>query len=150
MRHQTEPVLSLPDHTLFSPMTGTARVLLHQPPPSGCRMPAPDLRAGEKVWRFSECLTATIRQKNTRAAYVEAIGPFFRWCDRRATKGFNDPPREGRRHHGADPPARSLLAEDSSRVQTKRKRFGRFRLDFERKVETMWSRAVTLSGQVHR
>src|SRR5262249_932105 len=45
------------------------------------RLPAPIERAGEAAaWRFIEFFTATIRNKNTRAAYVEAIKQFFAWC----------------------------------------------------------------------
>lgn len=33
--------------------------------------------------RFVEFFTATIRNRNTRAAYAHAVGRFFRWCARR-------------------------------------------------------------------
>src|ERR1700729_2410540 len=46
-------------------------------------LPAAIGRAGEAAaWRFIEFFTATIRNKNTRAAYVEAVSQFFAWCDR--------------------------------------------------------------------
>src|SRR5881396_872519 len=46
------------------------------------RLPAPIARAGEKAaWRFIEFFTANIRNKNTRAAYVEAVRQFFSWCE---------------------------------------------------------------------
>jgi site-specific recombinase XerD len=32
-------------------------------------------------WRFIEFFTATIRNKNTRMAYVQAVAQFFSWCD---------------------------------------------------------------------
>lgn len=32
--------------------------------------------------RFLEFLAATIRSKNTRQAYLTAVGRFFAWCDR--------------------------------------------------------------------
>jgi integrase/recombinase XerD len=34
-------------------------------------------------WRFLEFFAANIRNKNTRAAYAQAVGQFFQWCDRR-------------------------------------------------------------------
>src|ERR1700722_6224886 len=46
-------------------------------------LPAVIIRAGEAAaWRFIEFFTATIRNKNTRAAHVEAVSQFFAWCDR--------------------------------------------------------------------
>src|SRR5579872_7319508 len=47
------------------------------------RLPAAIGRAGDAAaWRFVEFFTATIRNKNTRAAYTEAVGQFFAWCER--------------------------------------------------------------------
>jgi integrase/recombinase XerD len=47
------------------------------------RLPAVIGRAGEAAaWRFIEFFTATIRNKNTRAAYAEAVGQFFAWCEK--------------------------------------------------------------------
>ena len=47
------------------------------------RLPAAIGRAGEAAaWRFIEFFTATIRNKNTRAAYAEAVGQFFAWCEK--------------------------------------------------------------------
>jgi integrase/recombinase XerD len=41
-------------------------------------------RAGPRAsWRFVEFFAANIRNKNTRAAYAQAVGQFFQWCDRR-------------------------------------------------------------------
>src|SRR5262252_3809305 len=37
----------------------------------------------DAVRRFLEFFTANIRNKNTRAAYAQAIGQFCRWCERR-------------------------------------------------------------------
>src|SRR5438445_1803155 len=46
-------------------------------------LPAAIGRAGESAaWRFSEFFTATIRNKNTRAAYAQAISQFFAWCEK--------------------------------------------------------------------
>jgi site-specific recombinase XerD len=46
------------------------------------RLPAAIGRAGEAAaWRFIEFFVATIRNKNTRAAYAEAVGQFFTWCE---------------------------------------------------------------------
>ena len=40
------------------------------------------MRAGDAAaWRFIEFFTATIRNRNTRAAYAQAITQFFAWCD---------------------------------------------------------------------
>jgi site-specific recombinase XerD len=39
-------------------------------------------RAGERAaWRFVEFFTATIRNRNTRAAYAHAVKEFFAWCE---------------------------------------------------------------------
>jgi hypothetical protein len=41
-------------------------------------LPAVIARAGERAaWRFIEFFTATIRNKNTRAGYGQAVGQFF-------------------------------------------------------------------------
>src|SRR2546427_587526 len=46
------------------------------------RLPAAITRAGEKAaWRFIEFFTANIRNKNTRAAYAQAVREFFSWCE---------------------------------------------------------------------
>src|SRR5213593_848157 len=48
------------------------------------RLPAAITRAGEKAaWRFIEFFTANIRNKNTRAAYAEAVRQFFSWSENR-------------------------------------------------------------------
>jgi integrase/recombinase XerD len=40
-------------------------------------------RAGDRAaWRFVEFFTATIRNRNTRAAYAQAVSQFFAWCDK--------------------------------------------------------------------
>ncbi len=37
-------------------------------------------RAGEAAaWRFVEFFAATIRNRNTRAAYAQAVAQFFAW-----------------------------------------------------------------------
>jgi integrase/recombinase XerD len=47
-------------------------------------LPAIISRAGERAtWRFIEFFLANIRNKNTRAAYAQAIGQFFSWCENR-------------------------------------------------------------------
>jgi integrase/recombinase XerD len=47
------------------------------------QLPAAIGRAGEAAaCRFIEFFTATIRNKNTRAAYAEAVCQFFAWCER--------------------------------------------------------------------
>jgi integrase/recombinase XerD len=46
-------------------------------------VPAAIGRAGDAAaWRFIEFFTATIRNKNTRAAYAEAVRQFFAWCEK--------------------------------------------------------------------
>jgi len=46
-------------------------------------LPAAIGRAGEAAaWRFVEFFAATIRNRNTRAAYANAIAQFFAWCER--------------------------------------------------------------------
>jgi integrase/recombinase XerD len=45
-------------------------------------------RAGEDAaWRFVEFFTASIRNRNTRAAYAQAVAQFFQWCWR---QGIHD------------------------------------------------------------
>ena len=40
-------------------------------------------RAGEAAaWRFIEFFAATIRNRNTRYAYAEAVSQFFAWCEK--------------------------------------------------------------------
>ncbi len=47
-------------------------------------LPASVLQAGDEAIRaFLEFFTATIRNKNTRAAYARAVGQFLRWCEGR-------------------------------------------------------------------
>jgi integrase/recombinase XerD len=45
-------------------------------------LPAAIGRAGDAAaWRFVEFFTASIRNRNTRAAYAEAVSQFFAWCE---------------------------------------------------------------------
>jgi hypothetical protein len=45
-------------------------------------LPSAISRAGERAaWRFVEFFTATVRNRNTRAAYGQAVGQFFSWCE---------------------------------------------------------------------
>jgi site-specific recombinase XerD len=47
------------------------------------KLPAAIGRAGEAAsWRFIEFFAATIRNRNTRAAYAQAISQFFAWCEK--------------------------------------------------------------------
>lgn len=47
-------------------------------------LPAIVVRAGDRaVNRFLEFFAATIRNSNTRAAYAQAVGQFFHWCESR-------------------------------------------------------------------
>src|SRR5436190_23684777 len=44
-------------------------------------------RAGDRAtWRFVEFFLANIRNKNTRAAYAQAVGQFFLWCENRGAR----------------------------------------------------------------
>jgi site-specific recombinase XerD len=46
-------------------------------------LPAAVGRAGEAAaWRFIEFFAATIRNRNTRYAYAEAVSQFFAWCEK--------------------------------------------------------------------
>ena len=50
--------------------------------PSEFPVPAIIAAAGEKASEhFLEFFAATIRNKNTRAAYVQAVAQFCRWCE---------------------------------------------------------------------
>ena len=50
-------------------------------------VPAIISRAGERAtWRFIEFFLANIRNKNTRAAYAQAVGQFFSWCENRGVR----------------------------------------------------------------
>jgi integrase/recombinase XerD len=50
-------------------------------------LPALITDAGERArTRFLEFFTAAIRNKNTRAAYVRAVGQFCDWCERRGLR----------------------------------------------------------------
>ncbi len=45
------------------------------------------LRAGDRAaQRFAEFFAATIRNRNTRAAYAQAVGQFCRWCEGRGVE----------------------------------------------------------------
>ena len=51
-------------------------------------LPTAIARAGEgAAWRFVEFFTANIRNRNTRAAYAQAVAQFFRWCEARGISG---------------------------------------------------------------
>src|ERR1700726_1172851 len=47
------------------------------------QLPAAIGRAGDAAaWRFVEFFAATIRNRNTRAAYAQAVMQFFTWCEK--------------------------------------------------------------------
>jgi len=51
-------------------------------PPGTFSVPAIVANAGEKASEhFLEFFAATIRNKNTRAAYMQAVAQFCRWCE---------------------------------------------------------------------
>src|SRR5580692_809149 len=55
------------------------------------RLPAVIVRAGDAAaWRFVEFFTATIRNRNTRAAYAQAITQFFLWCEKRRVRTLDE------------------------------------------------------------
>jgi len=48
------------------------------------KLPLAIIGAGDRAsWRFIEFFTANIRNKNTRAAYAQAVTQFFKWCEAR-------------------------------------------------------------------
>jgi site-specific recombinase XerD len=48
------------------------------------KLPAAIVSAGRRAsWRFVEFFTANIRNRNTRAAYAQAVCQFFDWCETR-------------------------------------------------------------------
>jgi integrase/recombinase XerD len=50
-------------------------------------LPTTITRAGERAaWRFIEFFTANIRNRNTRAAYAQAVTQFFQWCEARGVR----------------------------------------------------------------
>jgi hypothetical protein len=50
-------------------------------PETQALIPAQIAAAGEEAGkRFLEFFTANIRNRNTRTAYAQAVGNFFRWC----------------------------------------------------------------------
>jgi site-specific recombinase XerD len=54
-------------------------------------LPAAITRGGEAAaWRFIEFFTATIRNKNTRAAYAEAVSQFFAWCEKHRVRELGE------------------------------------------------------------
>lgn len=54
------------------------------------RLPAIISREGEAAaWRFVEFFTATIRNRNTRAAYAQAVAQFFAWCEAHRVKSLD-------------------------------------------------------------
>jgi len=55
------------------------------------KLPRVIVRAGEEAaWRFIEFFTANIRNKNTRAAYAQAVTEFFKWCEARRITDFEE------------------------------------------------------------
>jgi integrase/recombinase XerD len=54
-------------------------------------LPPVIVRAGEAAaWRFVEFFTATIRNRNTRAAYAQAVTQFFAWCDKHRVRTLQE------------------------------------------------------------
>src|SRR5688572_11027577 len=56
-------------------------------PETGTLIPAQIATAGgDATRRFVEFFTATIRSRNTRQAYAQAVAAFFRWCAQRGLR----------------------------------------------------------------
>jgi site-specific recombinase XerD len=54
-------------------------------------LPAIIGRGGESAaWRFVEFFTASIRNRNTRAAYAQAVTQFFAWCEKHRVHALED------------------------------------------------------------
>lgn len=65
-------------------MSGSGVEIIPAVPVSEFPVPAIIAAAGDKASEhFLEFFAATIRNRNTRAAYVQAAAQFFRWCDER-------------------------------------------------------------------
>jgi hypothetical protein len=107
VRHQTEPVLALPYPTRLSRMRGTALVPLHPPPPPGCRLPAPVMRAGEKgllalpriAYRDDTQEEHSRGLSTAHRAILSVVGPTGEEPFQKIHS------RDRRRLHGADPSA---------------------------------------------
>jgi integrase/recombinase XerD len=55
------------------------------------RLPIAITDAGERAsWRFVEFFTANIRNRNTRAAYAQAVSQFFKWCEAHRVIGLEE------------------------------------------------------------
>jgi integrase/recombinase XerD len=69
---------------------------------------------GDAAKRFLEFFTANIRNKNTRAAYAQAVGQFLRWCEARALTLRDIEPMTVaayvESHRGSDPTRKQHLA----------------------------------------
>ncbi len=83
--------------------------------PSGLIVPALIADQGEHAAkRFFEFFTANIRNKNTRAAYAQAVGQFLRWCEARGVTLRQIEPMTVaayvESHPGSDPTRKQHLA----------------------------------------
>ena len=77
-RNPTPPPKTLPGRK--SEAVGDLAVI---PGRASIHLPAIISHAGEKASEhFLEFFAATIRNKKTRAAYVQAVAQFCRWCER--------------------------------------------------------------------
>jgi len=80
-------------------------------------LPAIIGRAGETAaWKFIEFFAATIRNPNTRAAYAQAAGQFFAWCERHRIQSLEQIKPVViaayiEQHTGAPPTVKQHLAE---------------------------------------
>lgn len=83
--------------------------------PSGPVLPSLIAEAGEQAARrFLEFFTANIRNKNTRAAYAQAVAQFLRWCEQRGLSLRQIEPMTVaayiESHPGSDPTKKQHLA----------------------------------------
>ena len=83
--------------------------------PSGPVLPVLIAEAGDHAAkRFLEFFTANIRNKNTRAAYAQAVGQFLRWCEARGLTLRDIEPMTVaayvESHPGSDPTRKQHLA----------------------------------------
>jgi integrase/recombinase XerD len=76
----TNPMSEDPDQTRLLPVARPSRAVAAAS--AGMVVPAIVADAGEHaVRRFLEFFAATIRNKNTRTAYLHAVSRFFAWCE---------------------------------------------------------------------
>jgi site-specific recombinase XerD len=77
------------DLTILPP--SSVQVILDATARDGIVVPRMVADAGDRAAaRFLEFFAGTIRNRNTRMAYIRAVGQFFAWCDRHRIGGIED------------------------------------------------------------